>query len=113
MSYNRRPNRQKTKKAIFDMDTDKRISGWWRFLSHGGVVNGESDFYVAGNTYFAIFHKSGKRISDWALTISSVGLVDGTSNQYRAELHDGEVKTFIFDRTEYIVSILQEELNAI
>lgn len=88
------------KQAVFEKDTDKRISEWFHYIYSYGLVNGDSDFYLAGiNDKIAIYHKSGKRVSEWFDYVYYSGLVDGTSNSYKA---DGKI--YKYDKIKFLIN---------
>jgi predicted enzyme related to lactoylglutathione lyase len=71
--------------AIFDKNGNQ-ISDWFDDIDLDGLVNGESDYYIAYKDFDkAIFHKSGQQISDWYDLIYRCGLVKGESDYYIAE----------------------------
>jgi hypothetical protein len=79
--------------AIFDTETEERISDWYHLISTNGLVNGKSDYYLAYDDIsekYAIFHKDGRRISKWFDLIYTDGLVEGESEYYIAGSDDWE-----------------------
>jgi hypothetical protein len=82
--------------AIFYKD-GKQVSNWYDGISSAGLVNGESDYYIASKNWkYAIFHKDGRRISDWYDAIYPDGLIRGQSDYYIA---DKNSKKAIFDKS--------------
>lgn len=78
------------KEAIFDK-SGNQISDWYNQIKRNGLVDGESDYYIADkNDKEAIFHKDGKQITDWFDWIVPFGLVNGKSEYYIAKKGDKE-----------------------
>jgi hypothetical protein len=73
-----------SKEAIFDKNGEQ-ISDWFDQIFSGGLVVGESDYYVVRrNEKEAIFHKDGKQVTEWLNWIEPYGLVWGQSDYYIA-----------------------------
>jgi RNase H-fold protein (predicted Holliday junction resolvase) len=70
--------------AVYDKD-GQQISGWYNRIDPFGLVEGESDYYIARTgKKEAIFHKNGQQISNWYKLVYLDGLVKGESGYYIA-----------------------------
>ena len=83
----KRKFKNKIKCAIFDAN-GKRVSNWFVFIAHYGLLKGESEYYIAYKYKHksedillkAVFHKSGFQVTDWCTYIAPDGLVTGLSD---------------------------------
>jgi hypothetical protein len=81
--------------AIYDKDGNQ-ISGFYDKIGEEGLVDGQSDYYVAGKDgKVAIFDKNGNQITDWYDEIMPYGLVINQSDYYWAKKDN---KYAIFDK---------------
>ncbi len=89
-------------RAIFDKDGRMVTLDWYEYVSKGGLVLGQSQYYIAkkGRKY-AIFDKDGNQISEWYDRIEEDGLVKGESDYYVVKKND---KWAIFHKDGKMVS---------
>ncbi len=85
---------EEEQQAIFRIDDPNTpITRWWKRISKAGLVNGESEYYIAQNKYGkeAIFHirDPDQPISQWWDEVTPQGIIEGITDYYVVRNHQG------------------------
>jgi hypothetical protein len=75
----------KVRWAIYNYETDERVSDFFDWISPNGIVNGESEFFRATKNKKEALFTFEKQVSPWYRKIRDRGALTGESNYYWAK----------------------------